>query len=138
MNDLLVGRLRKSDEVNLVDGENDMTNPEQGTDQRVAPGLNQHAFTGIDQDDGEISPGRAGRHVSRILFMSRRVGNDEGSALRGEEAIGDVDRDALFPLGFEPVDQQREIDLVAGGAVLPRVPGERAKLIVEHEPGIVE
>ena len=29
-------------------------------------------------------------------------------------AIGDVDGDALLALGLEPVDQQREIDVLAG------------------------
>ena len=33
-------------------------------------------------------------------------------------AIGDVDGDALLALGLQPVDQQREIDLLAGRAVL--------------------
>ena len=36
----------------------------------------------------------------------------------GEEAIGDVDGDALLALGLQPVDQQREVDVVAGRAVL--------------------
>ena len=37
---------------------------------------------------------------------------------RREEAVGDVDGDALLALGLEAVDQQREIDVVAGRAVL--------------------
>ena len=38
-----------------------------------------------------------------------------------EIAVGDVDGDALLALGLEAVDQQREIDVLAGGAVLPRI-----------------
>ena len=40
----------------------------------------------------------------------------------GEEAVGDVDGDALLALRLQPVDQQREIDVVAGGAVALRSP----------------
>jgi hypothetical protein len=39
----------------------------------------------------------------------RRVGR--------EEAVGDVDGDALLALGLQPVDEQREVDVLAGGAV---------------------
>jgi hypothetical protein len=46
------------------------------------------------------------------------VGDDERAARRGEEPVGDIDGDALLALGLEAVDQQREIDLVAGCAVL--------------------
>ena len=35
----------------------------------------------------------------------RRVG--------GEEAVGDVDGDALLALGAQPVEQQREVELLA-------------------------
>ena len=48
--------------------------------------------------------------------MARRVGDDECALGRGEEAVGDVDRDALLALGLEAIEQQREIDLVAGRA----------------------
>ena len=40
--------------------------------------------------------------------------------LSGAEAIGDVDGDALFAFGFQPVDEQREIDVGAGRAVFAR------------------
>ena len=82
----------------------------------MAARLGQHALARIDQDDGEIGIGRAGRHVAGVLLMARRVGDDEFALVGGEEAIGDVDGDALLALGLQPVDQQREIDVVAGGA----------------------
>ena len=84
----------------------------------MPPGLRQHALARVDQDDGELGVGGAGRHVARVLLVARRVGDDELAPVGGEEAIGDVDGDALLALGFQPVDQQREIDVAAGRAVL--------------------
>ena len=49
----------------------------------------------------------------------------------GEVAIGDVDGDALLALGLEPVDQEREVDVVADGAVLAGIALERRELVVE-------
>ena len=56
----------------------------------------------------------------------------------GEEAVGDVDRDALLALGVEPVHQQREIDVLAVRAVLAAVALERRELVVEDQLGVVE
>ena len=42
-----------------------------------------------------------------------RVGDDELAPLGREEAVGDVDGDALLALGGEAVHQQREIEVVA-------------------------
>ena len=41
--------------------------------------------------------------------MSRRVGDDELALFGGKEAVGDIDGDALFALGLETIEQQREI-----------------------------
>ena len=84
----------------------------------MAPRLRQHALARIDQHDGEVGGRGAGRHVARVLLMAGRVGDDELALRRREEAIGDIDGDALLALGLQPVDQQREIDVVAGRAVL--------------------
>ena len=101
-------------------------------------GLHQHALARIDQDDGELGVGGAGRHVAGILLVAGRIGDDEGAARRGEEAIGDVDGDALLALGLQAVDQQREVDLLAGGAVAHRVLGQRGKLVLEDLLGVVQ
>ena len=52
----------------------------------------------------------AGDHVARVLLVARRVGDDELALVGGEEAVGDVDGDALLALGRQAVDQQREVD----------------------------
>ncbi len=70
--------------------------------------------------------------------MAGRVGDDELALVGGEEAIGDVDGDALLALGGEAVDQQREVDLAAAGAELLRIRFERRELVVEDHLGVVE
>ena len=92
--------------------------PSSEHDAGVPAGLRQHALAGVDQDQASVGGGGAGRHVAGVLLVSRRVGDDEARA-RGvrEKAIGDIDGDALLALRLQAVDQQREIELVAGGAV---------------------
>ena len=104
----------------------------------MAAGLGQHALARIDQDDGEIGIGGAGRHVAGILLMARRVGDDEFALVGGEEAIGDVDGDALLPLGLQPVHQQREIDILAGGAEFLGILFQRRQRVLEQQLGVVE
>jgi len=70
--------------------------------------------------------------------VARRVGDDELALLGREEAVGDVDRDALLALGREAVDEQREIEIVALCAELLRIGVERGELIVEQRLRLVE
>ena len=66
----------------------------------MAARLGQHALARVDQDDGEVGGRGAGDHVARVLLVARRVGDDELALVGGEEAVGDVDRDALLALGL--------------------------------------
>ena len=104
----------------------------------VALGLGEHALARIDQDHCGIGGRGAGDHVAGILFVARRVGDDELARLGGEEAISDVDRDALLTLGREPVDEEREVERFALRALLLAVAGECRNLIVEQQLRIVE
>lgn len=104
----------------------------------MAPRLRNHALAGIDQHHREIGVGGAGRHVAGILRMPWCVGNDEAAQLGGKEAVGDVNRDALLTLRLQAVDQQREIEIAAGGANRPALGRQRVELIVEQRLGIVE
>ncbi len=115
-----------------------MADAQQRGDIGVAPGLGQHALARVDQDDGEIGVGGAGRHVAGILFMARRVGDDEFALVGGEEAVGDIDGDALLPLGLQPVHQQREVDILAGGAEFPGILFQRGQRVLEQQLGVVE
>ena len=72
---------------------------EERHDVAVPAGLGQHALPGIDQDHGQVGGRRAGDHVARVLLVARRVGDDELALIRGEEPVGDIDRDALLALG---------------------------------------
>ena len=70
--------------------------------------------------------------------MAWRVGDDEFAAVGGEEAVGDVDGDALFTFGGQTIDQQREIDVLALRAHLFRVGFEGCELVFEHHLAVVE
>ncbi|MNZ92720.1 hypothetical protein D3C78_1117540 [compost metagenome] len=65
--------------------------------------------------------------------MARGVGNDE-LALGGREvAVGHIDGDALLALGLQAVDQQRQVDVVTGGADFLRIAGDGFQMIfVDH------
>ncbi len=124
------------DEVHLVDGQDEVIDAEQPRNPRVALGLDANAVARVDQQDGEVGGGRAGRHVARVLLVAGRVGQDELAPRRGEVAVRDVDRDSLLPLGFQPVGEQREVDRT-GIPVLRRFL-DRADLIFVDRPRIVE
>ena len=136
--DLVEDLLRVVDEVELVDGEDDVADAEQRHEVAVAAGLGEHALARVDQDHRELGGRRAGDHVARVLLVARRVGDDELAALGREEPVGDVDGDALLALGGEAVDEQREVELAALGADLLRVGLERGEVVLEHELRVVE
>src|SRR6266404_7661276 len=136
--DFLEGGLLESDEIHLVDGEHDVTDAEQPTDKGVPPGLRQHTFTRIDQDDGEFGSGGSGRHIPRVLLVARCVRNDKGALTSGKKPIGDVDRNPLLPLVLEPIQQQREVEVVTGGAKPPRLALQYPELVVENQSTLVE
>ena len=46
--------------------------------------------------------------------MSRSVGNDELTVIRTEIAVSHIDGDPLFAFGFQAVQQQSVVDMVAG------------------------
>ncbi len=138
--DLVEARLGEIDQVDLVDGEHDVTDAEQRDDDRVAVRLGQQTLARVDQQDREIGVGGAGRHVAGVLLVTGRVGDDERKRLSGRANSDrhDVDRDALLALGLEAVDQQREIDVGAGRAVLLRVALQSGELVVEDQLLLVE
>ena len=104
----------------------------------MTPRLLQHALARIDQQQREVGGRGAGDHVAGILLVPGRVGDDELALRRREEAIGDVDGDALLALGGEAVDQQREIDVAALRPDLLAVGLERRHLVVENLPRLVQ
>ncbi len=80
----------------------------------------------------------AGGHVTGVLLVARRVGDDELALVGGEIAIGDIDGDALLALRLQAIDQQGQIQLLAGGPVLGGVAAHGGKLILVDQLGVVQ
>ena len=131
-------RLVVIDQVHLGHRQHEVADAHQLRQIGVAPGLGQDALARIDQQHRDIGGGRAGHHVACILLMPRRVRDDEFALVAGEETIRHVDSNALLALGREPVDQQREVDLLALGAVALAIGFERFELVVEDLLGLVQ
>ena len=136
--DEVVDLLRVADEVELVDREHDVPDADERDEIAVPARLREHALARVDEDDREICRRRARDHVARVLLVARRVRDDELAFLGREEAVGDVDRDALLLLGRQPVDEQREIEFVALRADALRVGLERRELVVEQRLRLVQ
>ena len=102
-------------QVHLVDGEHEIPDPHQGADPGVTAGLDEHALRRVHQDHRQIRERRPHRHVPRVLLVSRRVRHDEAPRLRGEVAVGHVDRDALLPFRHEAVQEEGVVHLPAPG-----------------------
>ena len=117
VHDLVEHALLEVDQVHLVDAHDHVRDRKQRADERVTLGLRHHPLARVDEHDRQIRRGGAGDHVARVLLVAGGVGDDELALVGGEEAVGDVDGDALLALGGEAVDQQGEIDLVAAAAV---------------------
>ena len=128
--------LVESDEVHLVDRDDQLRDAEQGGDRDVPPGLLEDPGAGVDEDDREVGCRAARDHVAGVLEVPRRVGDDELAARCLEVAIGNVDRDPLLALGAEAVGQQGEIEPVAAAA--SRGVLERDQLVVEDALRVVE
>ncbi len=103
-------------QVHLVDGEHHVRDAQQRRHGGVPPGLLDDPVARVHQDDGQFRGGGTGDHVPGVLHMARRVRQDEPPPGGGEVAVGDVDGDALLPLGAQPVGEQRQVGcLLAAG-----------------------
>src|SRR5699024_574763 len=113
----LEGLLGVVHRVDLVHGDNDLRDVQQGGDGQVAAGLLDHAVTDVDEDDHQVRGGHAGDGVAGVLNVARGVRENEAAAVGGEVAVGHVDGDALLALGAQAVDQQRKVRVLqtAGG-----------------------
>ncbi len=105
------------DEVHLVDGEDDVRDPEERGDEGVPPRLLDDALARVDEHDRDVRGRGARDHVARVLDVAGRVGELEAAARRDEGAVGDVDRDALLALGAQAVGEEREVDVAVAAAL---------------------
>ncbi len=74
--------------------------------------------------------------TSRVLLVTRAVGDDELAPRSREVAIGDVDRDALLAFRDQAVGEQRQIQRF--GAALGREPLETAEGVGQQSLGVEE
>ena len=131
--DLLEHRLIEAFEVHLVDGDNDVLDAQQRGDKAVTLGLGLHTVAGVDQDDRQVAGGGASGHVAGVLLVAWGIGDDELALGGAEIAVRHVDGDALLALGLQAVDQQRQVDVIAGGADLLGVLGDGFQMVfVDH------
>src|SRR5213079_2356550 len=79
---------------------------------------------------------RPGRHVPGVLFVTRRIGQNEFAARGREVPVRDVNRDALFPFRLEAVREQRKIDRTGGP--VPRRARDRPHLVLVHRLRVVQ
>ena len=70
--------------------------------------------------------------------MAWCVGDDELALLGGEKAVGDIDGDALLPLGGQAVHEKREVERTALGSPLARIGLDGRQLILEKGLGVVQ
>lgn len=124
------------DEIELVDRHDDVRHPQQRADSQVAPGLLEDAVAHVHQHHQHIGRRGAGDGVAGVLHVSGAVGQDEGAPRGREVTVGDVDRDALLPLGPQAVGEQRQVG--AGEAALVADPLDGVELVGEDRLGVEE
>ncbi len=125
-----------SDQVHLVHAEEKVGNPEQRGQKGVAPGLLDDALPRVDQHQRQVGVRVPGDHVAGVLDVTGGVGDDELAGRGGEVPVGDIDRDALFALGSQPIGQQCQV-----GVLVPPLaadPFNRFELVLEDGLGVVE
>ena len=66
----------------------------------MTTGLIQHAFTRVDQQDRQLTGRCAGGHITRVLLMSRGVGDDKFALFGREVTISDINGNALLTLSL--------------------------------------
>jgi hypothetical protein len=128
-------RLVVADQIHLVHRQHDPADPQPVAQEAVPPGLDQHAPARIDQDHRQLGGRGAGDHVAGVLLVAGAIGDDELAPVGREEAVGDVDGDALLALGGQPVDQQRVVELLPlradALAVASRLASWSSKIVLE-------
>ena len=134
--DVIEDLLRKVNEIHLVDGDQDLAEPEEPREVGVAPRLLHDAVPRVNQDDRRVGGRGSCDHVPRILDVPRRVGYDELSLRRREVAVGDIYGDALLALCPEAVCQEGEIHLVASAPAARLL--DCLQLVIEYRLGIVQ
>ena len=112
-------------EVDLVHGDDHVRHAQQLQHGQVPAGLLEDTLAGVDEHDDGVRGGRAGHRVLGVLHVPGAVREDEAAPVRGEVAVGDIDRDALLALRAQAVGQQGEIDRFRAGGPFTAEPAVR-------------
>jgi hypothetical protein len=128
--DAVEHRLLVAHQVHLVDGQNQLTDAQQGRDGGMSARLHQQTLARIHKQDRQICGRCTGNHVARVLMMPGRIGQDEAAPCRLEESIRDVDGHALLALGSEAIDQQGIVGAALHRAEAPAVALQRGHHVV--------
>ena len=128
--------LVKPHQVHFIHRHDQMRDLQQGGDIGMPDGLFQHAVAGVHEDHSHVGRGSACDHVTGILYMSRRVGNDELPLGGGKIAVGHINGDALFPFGPQTVGEQCQVDLLAAGAFTGTFDG--LKLVLKNSFAVIQ
>ena len=136
--DLIKALLRETNEIHLVDRDDDVADSQQARDVRMTPRLYGHAVARINQQDGEVAVARARCHVAGELFVSWRVGDDVLARRRGEVSIRNIDGDALLAFAAQSVDEERQIKFARLRAHRLRVAGGGGQRVLVNHVGVVQ
>ena len=107
------------DQIHLVDGQHDVAHAEQRGDElwrRVC------VITPLRASISTTARSAVEAPVAMLRVYCSWPGVSATMKLRAavaKIAVGDIDRDALLALRLQAVDQQREIEVAAGGAARP-------------------
>src|SRR5699024_286347 len=126
------------EQVDLVDGDDDVSDAQTGDHGQVPAGLLGGPVAGVDEDDDGIGGRGPGDHVPRVLHVSGAVGEDEGAAVGGEVAVGNIDGDALFAFGPQTVGEQGEVELPAEETAFGARGGHCCQLVGQDRLRIME
>ena len=75
----------------------------------------------------------------RSAPVSSRGARDHEPAPAGcELAPRNIDGDGLLALGREPVEQERHVEIAAGGAEAGAVGGKRGELVLAQQPAVMQ
>ncbi len=120
-------------QIHLINGEDYFPDAEQRDQITVPHGLDEHTFSRVNQDDGKIGGGGTGHHIAGILLMPRRIGDDEFALVGGEEAIGNVNSNALFALRLQSIQEKGVVYLAILGADALAFRRQSGKLVFEQQ-----
>ena len=136
--DLVEDGLGPVHKVHLVHRQHHMPDAQELDQIGVPAGLSQNPAPGVNQDDRRISGRGTGHHVPGVLLVPGRISDDELAAVCREEAVGDIDGDALLAFRRQAVDQEGEVDLATLRPDPTRVGLQRRELVLEDHLGVVE